>query len=169
MSNTSEKFTPFYGGVFSQWYPSPMVIDGVKYSCAEQYMMAQKARLFGDDPALRAIMSTDDPAQQKRLGKLVRGFDVRTWEAVARDVVMRASIAKFASDTKLRARLLLTEGTVLVEASPTDVIWGVGLAEDDPRVHNRARWRGRNWLGQVLTDLRDDLLPMSCAACPRSE
>ena len=169
MSNTSEKFTPFYGGVFSQWYPSPMVIDGVKYSCAEQYMMAQKARLFGDDPALRAIMSTDDPAQQKRLGKLVRGFDVRIWEAVARDVVMRASIAKFASDPKLRARLLLTEGTVLVEASPTDVIWGVGLAEDDPRVHNRVRWRGRNWLGQVLTDLRDDLLPMSCAACPRSE
>ena len=169
MSNTSEKFTPFYGGVFSQWYPSPMVIDGVKYGCAEQYMMAQKARLFGDDPALRAIMSTDDPAQQKRLGKLVRGFDVQTWEAVARDVVMRASIAKFASDPKLRARLLLTEGTVLVEASPTDVIWGVGLAEDDPRVHNRERWRGRNWLGQVLTDLREQMLPMSCSTCPHAE
>lgn len=169
MSNTFEKFTPFYGGEFSQWYPSPIVIDGVKYSCAEQFMMAQKARLFGDDLALHAIMSTDDPAQQKRLGRLVRGFDVQSWEAVARDVVMRANIAKFASDLKLRARLLLTEGTVLVEASPTDVIWGVGLAEDDPRVHNRAQWRGRNWLGQVLTDLRDDLLPMSCAARPRSE
>lgn len=169
MPNNSEKFTPFYGGVFSQWYPSPMVVDGVTYSCAEQYMMAQKARLFGDDAALKAIMSTDDPAQQKRLGKLVRGFDVRTWEAVARDVVMRASLAKFSSDPRLRAKLLLTEGTVLVEASPTDVIWGVGLAEDDPRVHNRDRWRGRNWLGQVLTELREQMLPMSCSTCPHGE
>ena len=114
-------------------------------------------------------MSTDDPAQQKRLGKLVRGFDVQTWEAVARDVVMRASLAKFSSDPKLRAKLLLTEGTVLVEASPTDVIWGVGLAEDDPRVHNRDRWRGRNWLGQVLTELREQMLPMPCSTCPHGE
>lgn len=157
---STEKFTPFYGGVFSQWYPSPMVIDDVEYSCAEQYMMAKKALLFGDIVRHDAIMGTPNPREQKAIGRAVRGFHQATWEAVARDVVMRASLAKFTSTPKLRAQLLLTEGTVLVEASPTDVIWGVGLSEDDPRVHNRERWRGRNWLGQCLTDLREQLLAM---------
>lgn len=158
---TEEKFTPFYGGVFSQWYPSPMVIDGVEYGCAEQYMMAQKARVFGDEQALDAIMATNNPAEQKAIGRQVKGFDKRTWEVVARDVVMRASLHKFTSDPKLRAKLLMTEGTTLVEASPTDVVWGVGLDEGDPRVHDRSEWQGTNWLGQVLNDLRDSLLAMS--------
>lgn len=161
-----EKFTPFYGGVFSQWYPSPMIIDGVEYSCAEQYMMAMKALLFGDAPRHEAIMATSDPAKQKALGKLVAGFNVHQWEFVARDIVMRASLAKFTSDSKLRAKLLLTEGTTLVEASPTDVIWGVGLSEDDPRVHSRDNWQGRNWLGHVLTELRESLNALSCPSCP---
>lgn len=156
-----EKFTPFYGGVFSQWYHSPMVIDGVEYNCAEQYMMAQKARLFGDLVRHRAIMATANPAEQKAISRQVKGFDKRTWEVVARDVVMRASLHKFTSDPKLRAKLLMTEGTTLVEASPTDVVWGVGLDEGDPRVHDRSEWQGTNWLGQVLNDLRDSLLAMS--------
>jgi len=158
----SEKFTPFYGGVFSQWHRSPLVVNGVEYNCAEQYMMAQKARLFNDELRLELIMATPDPSAQKALGKQVRGFDVAQWEAVARDIVMQANLAKFTGNPKLRAQLLLTEGTTLVEASPTDVIWGVGLSEDDPRVHNRERWRGRNWLGQVLTDLRENLLVPAC-------
>ncbi|UGL62728.1 hypothetical protein [Xanthomonas phage FMYAK-P1] len=156
-----ERFTPFYGGVFSQWYPSPMVIDGVQYGCAEQYMMAQKARVFGDEQALDAIMATSNPAEQKAIGRKVRGFDRRQWDSVSRDVVMRASLHKFTSDPKLRAQLLLTEGTTLVEASPTDVIWGVGLDELDPRVHDRSLWQGTNWLGQVLTDLRQSLTVLS--------
>lgn len=155
-----ERFTPFYGGVFSQWYASPMVIDGVEYGCAEQYMMAQKALLFGDLVRHAAIMATSSPSQQKAIGRQVRGFDKRLWEVVARDIVMRASLHKFTSDPRLRAKLLVTEGTTLVEASPTDVIWGVGLDEDDPRVHDRSQWRGTNWLGQALTDLREALLTL---------
>lgn len=157
----AEKFTPFYGGVFSQWYPCKLLINEVEYNCAEQYMMAMKAQLFGDLTMLDAIMKSTDPSEQKALGKKVQGFDVRTWEAVARDVVMRANLSKFADNPKLRAKLLMTEGTTLVEASPTDRIWGVGLYENDPRVHFRAQWQGRNWLGQVLTDLRGSLLVIS--------
>lgn len=156
-----EKFTPFYGGVFSQWYACDLLINGITYNCAEQYMMAQKARLFGDHTRLGAIMATSDPSEQKALGKKVQGFDVEVWESVARDVVMRANLSKFADNPKLRAQLLLTEGTTLVEASPTDRIWGVGLYENDPRVHFRNQWQGRNWLGQVLTDLRGSLQVIS--------
>ncbi|UGL62848.1 hypothetical protein [Xanthomonas phage MET13-T1] len=161
MQEKYDRYTLFYGGVFSQWYPSPMVIDGVEYGCAEQYMMAQKARVFGDEQALDEIMATQSPAEQKAIGRRVRGFDRRQWDSVSRDVVMRASLHKFTSNPKLRAQLLLTEGTLLVEASPTDVIWGIGLDERDPRCHDPKEWRGTNWLGQVLTDLRESLTVLS--------
>lgn len=153
-----EEFTLFYGGVFSQWLYAPFVIDGVAYNCAEQYMMAQKARLFKDKAMLEAIMGAKDPSAQKAFGKKVKGFKKPVWEAVARDVVMRGSLAKFTSTSRLRDLLLDTEGTVLVEASPTDVIWGIGLAERDPAALDREQWQGSNWLGQVLTDLREHLL-----------
>lgn len=151
---TNELFFPFYRGVFSQWHPSRFEIDGLKYNCAEQYMMAQKARMFGDKKAEALIMTAKTPNEQKQLGRTVRNFDQRAWSAVARDVVARGSIAKFSANSDLRSQLLATEGKTLVEASPRDLIWGVGLNEDDPRVHDRHQWRGRNWLGQVLTDIR---------------
>lgn len=160
MQDKYVRFTLFYGGVFSQWYHSPMTIDGVEYDCAEQYMMAQKARVFGDEQALEEIMASSNPAEQKAIGRRVKGFDRRQWDSISRDVVMRASLAKFTDNPKLRAQLLRTEGTLLVEASPTDVIWGIGLDERDPRCHDQREWRGTNWLGQVLTDLREHLLVM---------
>lgn len=151
-------FTLFYNGPFCQWYPSPMVIDQVQYSCAEQFMMARKAELFGDYEILEQIMETDDPAAQKALGKKVLGFDVDTWEAVARDIVMRGNFHKFMSSRRLYDCLMATKGTILVEASPTDRIWGIGLSEFDPKAYDSSNWEGRNWLGQVLTDLRDTIV-----------
>lgn len=153
-----DKFTLFYGGIFSQWYQCSFTIDGIGYNCAEQYMMAQKASLFGDHVRYDQIMASRDPSEQKALGKLVRGFSKSAWEAVARDVVFRASMAKFTSSAGLLKGLLKTRGTLLVEASPTDVIWGIGLGEYDERALNPAEWRGMNWLGQVLTDAREQLL-----------
>lgn len=151
------EFHLFYGGPFSQWLACTFTVDGIEYNCAEQYMMAQKARLFGDDDILRRVMEATDPSVQKALGKKVVGFDKRVWEAVARDVVMRASLAKFTSSPRLLRNLLNTRGQILVEASPTDVIWGIGLADWDPDALDPAKWRGSNWLGQVLTDLRHHL------------
>ena len=153
-----EKFTPFYGGVFSQWYPSPMVIDGVEYSCAEQYMMAQKARLFGDEVALKAIMASCSPSEQKAIGKTVRGFKKWVWEAVAKDVVARGNLAKFTSTPELYDGLMETVGMRLVEASPTDVIWGIGLDQWDEDCTDPDKWRGTDWLGWVLTELRETLV-----------
>ena len=152
-----QKFHLFYGGVFSQWYHSPMTIDGVQYNCAEQYMMAQKARVFQDGYALCSIMESDSPSEQKAIGRGVKGFNQPVWDSVSRAVVMRASLAKFTSSERLLDQLMDTTGRLLVEASPTDVIWGIGLAENDPRCHDREQWRGTNWLGQVLTDLREHL------------
>lgn len=153
-----ETFTLFWHGPFSQWLPCMFEVDGVQYNCAEQYMMAEKARLFSDKKACDLIMKTFDPSTQKKLGRQIKGFDVQVWEKVAKDIVYKGNKAKFTQNPNLKQALLNTKGTTLVEASPYDRIWGIGLAESDPRCKHRTEWQGLNWLGEVLTKLREELL-----------
>jgi ribA/ribD-fused uncharacterized protein len=152
----TEKFTLFYSGPFSQWHRSPFTIGKDEYNCAEQFMMAEKAKLFGDDNAWNAIMSTNDPRRQKAIGRSVIGFDPVVWEKNAKLIVYRGSYAKFMQNKDLRHHLLCTIGSTIVEASPTDTIWGIGLSGDNPDCHDRTKWKGTNWLGEVLTLLRID-------------
>ncbi|GBF78139.1 hypothetical protein PA598K_06746 [Paenibacillus sp. 598K] len=150
---------PRDGGVnqacFSQWWPSEFVLDGKRYSCAEQYMMAEKARLFGDTETEAAIMLATDPKQMKQLGRAVSPFDPAEWERRSYDIVKRATQAKFEQNDELREVLTATRGRVLVEASPVDTIWGIGLAQDHPDASDPLRWRGRNGLGFALMEVRD--------------
>ncbi|NVE94531.1 NADAR family protein [Altererythrobacter lutimaris] len=155
---TSEKFTFFWNGPFSQWYKSPFTIDGQYYNTAEQYMMAEKARLFGDDEALGKILEATDPAVQKAWGRKVKGFDQEKWEKARSEIVYRGSRAKFTTHRDLLQMLLDTEGTSLAEASPVDTIWGIGLAADAKDASDRSKWLGQNLLGEILQNLRDELL-----------
>lgn len=157
MSDDLERFHFFWGSNFSQWAPSPFIIDSIKYSCAEQYMMAEKARLFGDKSAEERIMATSDPAEQQRLGKSVRGFDDAVWKEKAKDIVYKGSWAKYSQNETLRLELFATGNKTIVEASATDTLWGIGLRASDPRAYSRATWRGFNWLGEILTRVRDSL------------
>ncbi|KAA6219917.1 NADAR family protein [Streptomyces filamentosus] len=141
----------------SQWWPSPFVVDGVRYATAEHWMMAGKARLFGDADAERAALAAPTPAQAKNAGRLVRGFDETVWARERFGIVVAGSVHKFASDEGLRSYLLGTGGRVLVEASPVDRIWGIGLAADDPGARDPARWRGLNLLGFALMEARERL------------
>ncbi|MFD7324601.1 NADAR family protein [Streptomyces sp. NPDC059875] len=142
----------------SQWWPSPFVAaDGVRYATAEHWMMAEKARLFGDAEAEQAALGARSPAQAKKAGRLVRGFDEAVWERERFRIVVEGSVHKFGSDDALRAFLLGTGGRVLVEASPLDRVWGIGLAADDPRAADPARWRGLNLLGFALMEARERL------------
>ena len=154
----AERFTFFWSGPFSQWFKSSFTLEGQRYVTAEQYMMAEKARLFGDVEIRDAILATDNARKQKALGREVRGFEPARWNAAARDIVYRGNRAKFLANPKLLEQLLGTTGTTIVEASPDDRIWGIGLAEDDPAASDRSNWQGTNWLGEVLTRLRDDLI-----------
>lgn len=155
---SSERFTFFRGGPFSQFHPSPFDLDGEHFVTAEQFMMAGKAALFGDADARRRIMATVRPRKQKALGRQVAGFDATVWNSCARDIVYRGNRAKFLANPDLLALLLATGTATLVEASPTDTIWGIGLAGNHPDATVRERWRGQNWLGETLTKLRDDIL-----------
>ncbi|MGZ2357325.1 NADAR family protein [Streptomyces sp. 372A] len=141
----------------SQWWPSPFTVDGVTYASAEHWMMAGKARLFGDAEAAERAVAAKSPAEAKKIGRLVRGFDDAVWKRERYGLVVAGSVHKFGQDAELAAFLLRTGDRVLVEASPMDRIWGIGLAADDPRAQEPAEWRGLNLLGFALMAARDGL------------
>lgn len=141
----------------SQWWPSPFTVDGVEYGTAEHWMMAGKARLFGDAEAERQVLAAAHPSQAKKAGRLVRGFDEETWRRERFGLVVEGSVHKFTAHAGLRAFLLDTGDRVLVEASPVDRVWGIGLAAADRRAARPSEWQGRNLLGFALADVRDRL------------
>lgn len=156
----SEKFTFFWGKgtPFSQWKKSSFVHEGITYNCAEQFMMYQKAKLFEDKVSMKAILETKDPKEQQEYGRKVSNFDFNLWDLCNEAIVYAGNYCKFTQNPELLKALLATKGTTLVEASPVDTIWGIGLAEDDPLALDRANWRGQNRLGKTLTRLREDII-----------
>ncbi len=141
-------------GCLSQWWQAAFVVEGLRYPSAERFMMAEKARLFGDQRALEGILTTPHPGAAKRLGREVRGFDGARWEAARVGIVERANEAKFAQNPGLGSYLLDIGSRVLVEASPHDRIWGIGLAEVDDAARDPHRWQGLNLLGFALMEVR---------------
>lgn len=141
----------------SQWWPAPFTVDGVEYATAEHWMMAGKARLFEDAAAERAVLAAAHPAEAKKAGRLVRGFDEAIWERERFRIVVEGSVHKFGAHPELRGFLLGTGDRVLVEASPVDRVWGIGLAADDEAAADPERWRGPNLLGFALMEARERL------------
>ncbi|MEU9411575.1 NADAR family protein [Streptomyces sp. NPDC048281] len=150
----------------SQWWASPFVVDGVEYATAEHWMMAGKARLFGDAEAERAVLAAAHPAEAKKAGRLVRGFDESIWTRERSGIVVEGSVHKFAATPDLRDYLLSTGDRVLVEASPVDRVWGIGLAATDAAAEDPGRWRGLNLLGFALMQAREQLRPAAAQAEP---
>ena len=142
---------------FSNWYPSPFELDGRTWATTEHYMMFAKARLFGDHASMERIASCKSPADAQRLGRKVTPYADEPWAAQRYFHVFRCNVAKFDQHPHLRRFLCDTEDRVLVEASPRDRIWGIGLAEDHADATSPARWKGLNLLGFVLMDVRDAL------------
>ena len=144
--------------VFSQWWAgTPFRVDGVLYATAEHWMMAGKARLFGDAAALEAILAAATPSEAKALGRSVQGFDEGAWKAAREQLVTRGNVHKFGADPALGAHLLATGESILVEAAPRDTIWGIGLGAQHADAQHPARWRGSNLLGFALVRARDEL------------
>ena len=141
----------------SQWYAARFEVDGVSFATAEHYMMHQKALLFSDREAAEQVLRAPNPGAAKSLGKSVRGFIEAVWVEHRSRIVVDGNYAKFSQSAALREYLLGTKQHVLVEASPVDRVWGIGLAADDERAENPLKWRGLNLLGFALMDVRDRL------------
>ena len=141
----------------SQWYPCSFEIDSIVYRSAEHFMMAEKARLFKSSEVLERIVAAKSPAEAKKLGRLVKGFDDSKWNAERFGIVVRGNVAKFTQDDSLKKFLLKTGKKVLVEASPRDRIWGIGMGQNNEFAENPRKWRGLNLLGFALMQARLNL------------
>lgn len=165
LAMTRNDFVFFWGHVaraekhlkacLSQWYQCYFEVDDIYYNSAEQFMMAEKARLFHDEDALQKIMQAYDPMEQKKLGRRVQGYEDAMWKTCCFDAVVRGNVAKFSQNLKLRDYLISTGEKILVEASPKDAVWGIGLDEESPDAINPIRWPGTNLLGFALMEVRD--------------
>lgn len=169
-STSAEKFTFFWQAPspFSQFHPSefnakPLFItipddeEGYTFLHCEQWMMFNKAKLFKDEESAKRIMETTEPIQCKALGREVRNFDEEIWKRENERIVLQGNRYKFTQNPDLLVKLLETEDTTLVEASPRDRLYGIGLSAKNPKALDRKTWRGKNLLGEILTKLRKEL------------
>jgi ribA/ribD-fused uncharacterized protein len=142
---------------FSQWFPLEFEENGIIYKTAEHYMMAGKAKLFNDNEILEEILKAESPNVAKSLGRKVKNFDPQIWNEHKYEIVKRGNALKFSQNEKYKAFLLSTNDKILVEASPYDTIWGIGMLEADSRAKNPLQWNGGNLLGFALMEARDEL------------
>ncbi|VBB18391.1 hypothetical protein YASMINEVIRUS_854, partial [Yasminevirus sp. GU-2018] len=138
-----------------QFHVLEWLIEQEEFNTAEKFMMMGKAALFRCRPAFNRMSATDDPSAQKKLGRQVTGFDDDTWNKYCCDIVKIGNYLKFTQDETLKRELKSTGSAVLIEGSPLDKIWGVGLKFDDPRIMNKRLWQGTNYLGICLMFVRD--------------
>jgi len=167
---TTSKHTFFFTDkdCFSNWYISPFVYKDIRFNCVEQFMMYSKARMFGDLEIAEKILRAEHPREQKALGREVKGFVQSVWDEKCENIVGVGAREKFLQNPALLSQLFNTKGTVLVEASGFDRIWGIGMRENDPGVDDESNWRGENRLGNVLTRVREHLLALNLEQAPEA-
>ena len=146
---------------FSRWFVAQFELEGRKFLTAEHYMMAQKAQLFHDDEIFDQILKVKHPNEAKQLGRKVQNYDEQVWKEKRFNIVLQANLAKFSQHLELRDFLIATHDHILVEASPVDSIWGVGMAQDHVDIQNPEKWKGLNLLGFALMQVRAQLLAQS--------
>lgn len=143
----------------SNWTISPFVINNQSFNCVEQYMMAEKAAVFGDTETYNKILGTEIPKEQKDFGRAVRNYNEDIWNTVRYGVVLRGTLEKYRQNPKLRSKLMKVDSNIIfAEASPIDKVWGIGLEATDVKAHSIDTWEGQNLLGKVVTAARDILL-----------
>jgi ribA/ribD-fused uncharacterized protein len=141
----------------SQWFPSPFTVDGITYLTGEHWMMAKKAALFNDVEMLKKILDSDKPSVAKEMGRKVKNFDPEIWSKACLEIVIEGNFHKFSQHDELK-KFLLDSGTkVIVEASPRDKVWGIGLSQNAPESASPFTWKGTNLLGFALMEVRDCL------------
>jgi ribA/ribD-fused uncharacterized protein len=150
----------FWRGIFSQWAKCDIYDDilGITFNCAEQSMMWHKANTFKDEEAKEKILKVKDPREHRAIGRSIKNYDDKVWGEVRYDIVAATNYAKFSQKTEWKELLIYTDGYELVEASPYDRIWGVGLGEDNPEILDKKNWQGENLLGKAIMQARDEII-----------
>ena len=145
-------------GFLSNWYPSAFEVDGMEFSCMEQYLMFRKCLFSGDVITAEDILATDDPAEQKKLGRGAEDYNDTVWSGIRQSVAMRGLLAKFSQNKTLKQQLLDTEEAVLVECAAGDMVWACGIAMDSADKTDISKWKGSSILGFALMEVRSMLM-----------
>jgi len=153
----NENVVFFWDGPFSQWYQSDFIYRGIKFCTAEQFMMYHKAMFMGDEKTAELVLKSASPKIQKALGRSVENFSPKLWDKVKRDVVYMGNWLKFTQNDDLKKMLLDTGDKLIVEASPYDLIWGIGLSAGEAKNTPQEDWLGQNLLGLAIMEVRTDL------------
>jgi ribA/ribD-fused uncharacterized protein len=142
---------------FSQWWPAAFRENEHVFLTAEHYMMSKKSQLFGDNETFERILKKTSPKDVKDLGRQVKNFDAAIWDEHKYQIVKDGNFLKFSQNEQLKQFLLQTNFKVIVEASPVDKIWGIGLSEDAVDAKDPKNWKGQNLLGFALMEVRDKI------------
>jgi ribA/ribD-fused uncharacterized protein len=142
----------------SNFYPAKFIYRGHEFPTSEHALMASKAALFWDFDRFQMILKTDSPRSAKYYGRQVKNFDDNIWYYARYKIMVDILLAKFGQNQELKEFLLSTGESILVECSPSDKIWGVGLAINDSLWEDEKNWQGQNLLGYALMSARGVLL-----------
>ena len=156
---TTDKYIFFWGNsdIYSNWHPAKFRLEGNTLANSEQAMMYEKAKLMGDEKTMAKILKTTNPKKVKELGREVNPWKESLWEKHRLNIMVKVCYVKFKENPTLMAELLATEDKIIVEASPYDKIWGIGMREEDEGIENPKKWQGLNLLGQALMIVRNML------------
>ncbi len=155
---TTDKYVFFWNGIYSNWYSVKFNYKSLEFSNSEQAFMWEKANYFNDSKTANEILNEPNPSLNKKLGRKVKGFDTDKWSKISYNFMYDVNKEKFEQNPNLLKQLIATETRTLVEASPYDKIWGIGLLEEDAVNIPENKWPGQNLLGKVLTQLRNDFI-----------
>lgn len=169
MIKTTDKFVLFYTEWPSNFAKTSFVWEAFGEShhffCTEQAFMWAKAKYFNDEDTACAILLEDsDPMTCKSLGRIVANYDDKQWSLVRYSFMHDVNYEKYKQDLMLREKLLdpQFDGKTFVEASPTDKIWGIGLAQSDQKAEDEHNWKGQNLLGKAITQVRAEIIHDFC-------
>lgn len=157
MERITDKYVFFWGSELSNWYSAFFTYKNHNFANSEQAFMWEKAVTFKDNESADMILHTPSPMSNKQLGRKVKNFDAKVWSEVSYQIMVDVNMAKFSQNPRLAKLLLSTENKTIVEASPDDCIWGIGLYWSNNDCLDESKWKGTNWLGKALMDVREKL------------
>lgn len=145
-------------GCFSNWYSAGFDYAGKHFANSEQFMMYHKVMMFRKYELADMIMDTEDPSKCKKIaGQKFPEFVSELWEKTCYAIVKRGVKAKFVQNEDIQKTLLDTRCALLAECSPFDKKWGVGIDISDPNRYDISKWIGKNLLGRILMEVRDEI------------
>jgi ribA/ribD-fused uncharacterized protein len=157
MERITDKYVFFWNSELSNWFPTKFRYKNITFFNSEQAFMWEKAIFFGDTATAALILKTPSPNQCKKLGRQIKNFNTDVWLREGYEIMIAVNMAKFSQNSRLKAILLSTGDKILVESSPYDKIWGIGLHHDDDKVLDERNWKGMNLLGKSLMEVRNNL------------